>query len=115
MSAPVNYPALTDEETLWATRADAEAFFNNFNVSDATTSVRGVVKKSTAPVLPLPAGTITEDYYEIKSVRGDGSIQLDATVVTQAAYQDLADKYADLLAHLQELETNLIAAGVLNS
>jgi hypothetical protein len=115
MSAPVNYNPLTDPETLWATMADATAFFNSMNVSAATEVNQGVVKKAAATTLPLPDSSLAEIYYDLKSMRADGSIQVDATVVTSAAYQELVGKYAALVDHIAQLEALLKTAGILTA
>jgi hypothetical protein len=115
MSASINYPPLTDPDTLWASMADAADFFNAFTVPDATTASEGAVKKAAATSLPVPSSVLTEDYYSITSMAGNGSTQVDAIVVTQAAYQDLVAKYAALVDHLNQLETLLKTAGILTA
>lgn len=115
MSAPVNYTPLTDPETLWATLADAIAFFNSMNVSAATEANQGVVKKAGAVTLPLPDSALAEIYYDLKSMRADGSIQVDAVLVTHAAYDDLVVKYAALVNHITQLEAQLKFAGILTA
>lgn len=115
MSAPVNYDTLTDPSTIWSTMADAIAFFNSMNVSAATEANQGVVKKAGAVTLPLPDSALAEIYYDLKSMRADGSIQVDATVVTQAAYQELVTKYAELVNHITQLEAQLKFAGILTA
>ena len=115
MAASVNYTPLTDAETLWATLADAIAFFNAMSVSSATTATEGVVKKAAALTNPMPDGTLTQDYYALTAMLANGDEVLQASLVTQSAYEDLCSKYAALITRITELETKLNAAGLLAS
>lgn len=115
MSAPVNYPALVDDETLWATKNDAVAFFNQFNVADASLNNAGVVKKAASLTVDMPTTSALELYYEIKSRRADGSIQLDAVVPINTTIQSMNMRLAMLINRVTELENNLKAAGILTA
>ena len=112
MNARINYPPLTDEETLWESRDDAIAFFDEFNVSAATKDNYGVVKQAQRPQGAYPNPELTSSYFVIKEMIADGSL-VEHVVVEKAAWENLQSEFVKLASSYAELITNLTAAGIL--
>lgn len=109
MSASVNFPVLTDEVTLWATRQDAEDFFSASYVSDATTAAKGVVSKMSSI-----------SYTNFTSYDESGSVEWNISGNTyelpeQVVIDELKTKLLTLSAAFNSLLTKLRNAGILES
>lgn len=104
MPAPINFIPFTDVVYMFEDLEEANEFFGNITVPDATTSTFGVVKKS-ANVTGLDAFSTgnTDNYVFFESSEGVNSV-----VPSKASFDTL-------LATVQDLIAKLRTAGVVNS
>jgi len=109
MPATIEYPALVSETVLFANKAAAEAFFDNFEVPDATTADEGVFLQAEAVAYNfVPLVVATTVVINLDGVQED-------TVPTQAAFAELKASYVTLATAFDLLLQKLEAAGILDT
>lgn len=108
MPANINFPELTDEETFLESREAGNIFFGQFNVSNATTTTYGVVKRG-ASVDGIESGLVDPfslTLYRVQVLREDGSYE----------YQELCDKTeVENALNSMRLKLNAVIASLKNS
>ena len=108
---PINiiFTEFTDEEILFATKDDANDFFENITVPDATTAARGVVKVATMP--NAMSGVVTPVYNVLNVYDDEGVIAATHQIATQSTIDDMNAKITALQLQLNTIRAALIAAG----
>ena len=114
MPASVNYSLTASTLYFARTRAEADAFFDGLNVSDATTGVPGVVKQSGNVAFTTWAAWDNEDTVTVAYPDGAGGL-LTAVVPSSDHIEDVKAKVNELRDFVVALKASLIASGALEA
>jgi len=115
-SAPLIFPAFTDPRTAWVNVAAINTFFNACSVSINAANLPSPTVNDIGGVKLLEIGifattALNQSYVNI--VADDGVTQ--QSVPTQAAYDLLSQKIADMENYIQALDAQLRAKGYVSA
>lgn len=109
MSAAITYTPLSNTTYLFASKAEADAFFSSFAVPSATQAAEGSVKKAAAATYTPFTGYTVEEVLEVEY----GGVTY--SVYDKASIDELKTKLLTLNTAFNTLLIQLRAAGILSA